>query len=80
MGDSFKPRPPGVGRPSAAAWIAAALPFALGWSIAAGALDAQLAPPSLEEQRFEQGPAPPSSPPATHHDDLVYDASELISV
>jgi hypothetical protein len=65
-------------------WLAA-LPFALSWSLAAGMLNAALAPaPPADQLRLEQAPSPPAAdPPASHddpsHDDL-YDALDLISV
>jgi hypothetical protein len=61
-------------------WIAA-VPFALAWSFAALTLGEQLAPATLDESqpRLEESPPAPS-PPATHHDDIDFDSSELISV
>jgi hypothetical protein len=58
----------------------AAVPFALAWSFAAATLNASLAPASLDERRFEETPQPQPSPPATHHDEMEFDSSELISV
>ena len=57
----------------------AAVPFALAWSFAAATLNASLAPATVDEPRLEQ-PLPEPSPPATHHDEMDFDSSELISV
>ncbi len=57
----------------------AAIPFALAWSFAAATLNASLAPATVDEPRLDQPPAEPS-PPATHHDEMDFDSSELISV
>jgi hypothetical protein len=59
-------------------WIAA-VPFAIAWSFAALTLGEQLAPATLDEPRLEESPPAPS-PPATHHDEIDFDSSELISV
>jgi hypothetical protein len=69
-----------VGPRRAPRWLAA-LPFVLGLSIAAVSLNEALSPLPGQELRLDHPPAAaPASPPATHHDDLVYDSSELITV
>jgi hypothetical protein len=64
-------------------WLAA-VPFALAWVVAAAVLNGALAPrsrggpaPGPDAPELEQAPPPP---PATHHDEIVFDESELITV
>ena len=69
-------------------WLAA-LPFALAWVVAAGALNGALLPrshgaqgcppPGSDTPGREREEAPPP-PPATHHDGIVFDEGELITV
>jgi hypothetical protein len=67
-------------------WLAA-VPFALAWVVAAAVLNGALAPRSQggrghgplgpDAPELEHAPPPP---PATHHDEIVFDESELITV
>jgi hypothetical protein len=80
MGEPSTPQVESVPQPrqrSLVWW--AAVPFALAWSFAAATLNASLAPATVDEPRLEQ-PVPEPSPPATHHDEMDFDSSELISV
>ncbi len=72
-----KPNRPSPTR-RASGWLAA-LPFAAAWAFAAATLGASLAPATVDEPKLEESPPPPS-PPATHHDEMDFDSSELISV
>jgi hypothetical protein len=62
----------------------AALPFALAWVVAAAALNGALIPrPQGGRGRLPDTPGlqqPPPPPPATHHDGVVFDEAELITV
>ena len=72
-------------------WLAA-VPFAFAWVVAAAMLNGALAPPhggapgfNLEPGPNKPGvhqpaPPPPPPPPAPHHDGLVFDPAELITV
>ncbi|MGO8999689.1 MAG: hypothetical protein ACLQVI_40710 [Polyangiaceae bacterium] len=77
--DAPSRRPFGEGR----GWLAA-VPFAFAWVVAAAMLNGALAPPHGDAPGFNQPtqqlPPPPPSPPATHHDGLVFDPAELITV
>jgi hypothetical protein len=66
------------GHRRASRWLAA-FPFVFALSIAGASLNEALDPLPGQELRLDHPPAP-AAPPPTHHDDLVYDATELITV
>ena len=75
-------RTPGV--PRSRAWrLFATLPFAIAWGVAAVTMNASLAPAHDmgEQLRMQhERPAPPAESSPVHHDEAVFDPSELISV
>jgi hypothetical protein len=71
----------GFARRAKRAW--AALPFAAALALAAGTLNASLAPaPGAEELRFAHPPPAPAAAPAgpAHHEAPLYDPDEPVSV
>ncbi len=74
----------GAGVPRSRAWrLFATLPFAIACAVSAATMNASLAPThdfgdQLRMQR--EPPAPPAQNSPVHHDEAVFDPSELISV
>jgi hypothetical protein len=78
-------------RTGARGWLAA-IPFALAWAVAAGALNGPVSPgvrcpdgpngdPTLDAPcQDDETPAPTPRPPAVHREPQVFESNELISV
>jgi hypothetical protein len=70
--------------PRSSRWwrLLATLPFVAAASIVTAAWNGHLEPKRrpCAPQQLEQAPPPPEQSSPAHHDDLVYDPTELISV
>ena len=74
-------RPPGV-RGSLARRLFATLPFAVAWGLAAATMNGALAPKHDmgDDLKVQPAPPPPAQSAPSHHDEALFDPTELISV